>query len=83
VTTGVQIGLNYGPTQSAQGRISMNLGSRGTLGNTAWGMSSDHSGGLVVTGYVDGHVGSVNSDIDPAVFLSIVTREGGESVTNE
>jgi prepilin-type N-terminal cleavage/methylation domain-containing protein len=83
VTTGVQIGLNYGPTQAAQGRVSMNLGSRGTLGNTAWGPSSDHSGGMVVTGYVDGHVGSVNSDIDPAVFLSIVTRDGGESVAAE
>jgi hypothetical protein len=83
VTTGVQSALQYGPTATAQGRINMNLGSRGTCGNSAWGPSSDHAGGLVVTGYADGHNQTVASDIDPSVYFSIVTRDSGESASAE
>jgi len=83
VTTGVLSSLGYGPTITAQGRVSMNFGSRGTLGNTAWGPSSDHSGGLVVTGYVDGHNSTTNVDIDPAVWFAICTRDSGESASAE
>lgn len=81
VTTGVQTALGYGPTATAQGRVNMNLGSRGLLGNTAWGPSSDHAGGLVVTGYCDGHNATVTTDIDPGVYFSLISRESGESVS--
>ena len=83
VTTGVQSALMYGPTATAQGRRNMILGGRGLLGDSAWGPSSDHAGGLVVTGYCDGHNATVNSDIDPAVYFSLVTRDSGESVSAE
>ena len=83
VTTGVQPALMYGPSMTAQGRTSMNLGSRGTFGNTAWGASSFHSGGLVMTGYCDGHNSTLAADVDPAVYFSICTRAGGESATAE
>jgi prepilin-type N-terminal cleavage/methylation domain-containing protein len=83
VTTGVQHSLNYGPTATAQGRLAMNHGSRGTLGNSAWGPSSDHSGGLVTCVYGDGHNANLNSDIDPAVFFAVCTRDSGESVNAE
>jgi len=81
VTTGVQSALGYGPTQTAQGRISINLGSRGTFGNSAWGPSSDHAGGLTIAGFGDGHNSSINTDIDPAVFFGLVTRDMGETTS--
>jgi len=83
VTTGVQSALGYGPTATAQGRISINHGSRGTLGNSAWGPSSDHAGGLTITGFADGHNSSLNTDIDPAVFFGLVTRDRGETTSAE
>ena len=81
VTTGVQSALGYGPTQTAQGRICLNLGSRGTFGNSGWGPSSDHAGGLTITGFGDGHNSSLNTDIDPAVFFGLVTRDMGETTS--
>ena len=83
VTTGVLSAIGYGPTATASGRISMSLGSRGTLGNSAWGVSSDHAGGLVITGYVDSHVSQLANDIDPAVFFAICTRDSGEATASE
>ena len=83
VTTGVQSALAYGPTVTAQGRRSAILGSRGTLGDTAWGPSSDHSGGLTMVGYVDGHNSTVTSDIDPGVFFAICTADQGEAASAE
>ena len=83
VTTGVQSGLMYGPTATAQGRKSLILGGRGLLGDTAWGPSSDHGGGLVVTGYGDGHNATVTGDIDPGVYFALVTKDSGESSSAE
>jgi hypothetical protein len=81
VATGVQSALGYGPTQTAQGRISINHGSRGTFGNSAWGPSSDHAGGLTIAGFADGHNSSINTDVDPAVFFGLVTRDMGETTS--
>jgi prepilin-type processing-associated H-X9-DG protein len=50
--------LGYGPTAAAPTRTSLNLGNRGTRGNSAWGPSSDHAGGMVTTGFADGHAES-------------------------
>ena len=74
-------GLNYGPTVTAQGRVCMKLSGRGSLGNSAWGPSSDHSGGLTMHGYGDGHMGSISSDIDPAIYFALITRAGGETAS--
>lgn len=79
VTTGVQSALGYGPTQTAQGRSCINLGGRGLFGNSGWGPSSDHAGGLVVSGFCDGHNSTLASDIDPGVYFALCTRDMGES----
>ena len=63
---GTQSALAYGPTAAAPARVSLALGARGTRGNSAWGPSSDHPA-LVVTGFADGHVDALATDIDPAV----------------
>ena len=75
--------LGYGPTAADTSRVSLDLGTRGTRGNSAWGPSSDHAGGMVTTGFGDGHVTSLATDIDPAVYFGLVTRASGETVTAE
>ena len=80
-TAGVTGGSGYGPTPTATGRIYQSLGSRGSLGNTAWGPSSSHAGGLIMHGYADGHNATVGADIDPAIYIAICTRDSGESQT--
>ena len=80
VWTGGVSGLGYGPMLTATGRVCQKLSGRGTLGNSAWGSSSDHSGGLVNFVYGDGHTSSLGTDIDPAIYYALVTRAGGETV---
>ncbi|QDU58042.1 DUF1559 family PulG-like putative transporter [Aeoliella mucimassa] len=46
-------------------------------GARKWGPSSNHSG-VVICGYLDGHADSVEEDIDPSLFLHLVTRAGRE-----
>ena len=79
VWTGGVLGLGYGPTAIATGRVCQKLSGRGTLGNSAWGPSADHSGGMVMHAYGDGHTGSIGTDIDPAIYHAICTRAGGET----
>jgi len=79
VWTGGVLGLGYGPIATATGRVCQKLSGRGTLGNSAWGPSADHSGGLVMHAYGDGHTGSIGNDIDPAVYYALVTRAGSET----
>jgi len=75
--------LGYGPSAAAPTRTSLDLGNRGTRGNSAWGPSSDHAGGTVTTGFGDGHLTNLAPDIDPAVYFGLVTRASGESVNAE
>jgi hypothetical protein len=44
----------------------------------SWGPSSGHSGGVVIHAAVDGSIHSINSDIDPSVYMHIITRAGRE-----
>jgi len=44
------------------------------------GPSSHHQGGVVIHGYVDGHVGQVNNEIDTHLYFSLYTRGDGEAV---
>jgi prepilin-type processing-associated H-X9-DG protein len=47
-----------------------------------WGPSSEHSGGVLVTLFCDGHVGTIASqDFDKNLYMRMVTRQGGEPVT--
>ena len=75
--------LGYGPTAAAPTRTSLDLGNRGTRGNSAWGPSSDHAGGTVTTGFGDSHVTFLAPDIDPAVYFGLVTRASGETFNAE
>ena len=45
-----------------------------------YGASSDHSGGIVLHTFADGHVGSITAEIDPSVFMSLYSRAKGEPI---
>lgn len=40
--------------------------------------SSSHSGGIVITGFADGHVDTIHDDVDPAVFQAMTTIAGND-----
>ena len=44
----------------------------------SWGPSSNHSGGVVVHGAIDGSVHNITTDVDPTVYMHIITRAGRE-----
>jgi prepilin-type N-terminal cleavage/methylation domain-containing protein len=50
---------------------------------TATSPSSNHVGRLVVHGYVDGHVGVVQAEIDNSLFSGLYSRSGGEAVSGD
>jgi hypothetical protein len=47
----------------------------------AWGPSSDHQGGITMHAFGDTHVVPITDDVDPSVYLSICSRNGGEVAT--
>jgi type II secretory pathway pseudopilin PulG len=46
------------------------------------GPSSQHQGGIVLHGYVDGHVGQVTNEIDSNLYYSLYSRADGEALTD-
>ena len=44
-----------------------------------WGPSSDHESGNVMHAFADGGVRAITQDIDPNVYMHLVTRAGGEN----
>ena len=75
-------GLNYepNPSTSLYWLPSSSFGS-GKIGGggITYGASSDHQGGITMHAFGDTHVMQVTEDIDPAVYLAMCSRNGGES----
>ncbi len=44
----------------------------------AYGPSSNHSGGVVLHGAADASVHNITTDVDPNVYMHIITRAGRE-----
>jgi len=57
-----------------------NFGSRMTQG-MAFGVSSDHQGGITMHAFGDTHVAQITADVDPNVYMAICSRNGNESTT--
>lgn len=51
---------------------------------TQWkfGPSSDHSGGVVLHAWGDAHVSSMGEDVDPNVYIQLITKAGREPATD-
>jgi prepilin-type N-terminal cleavage/methylation domain-containing protein len=83
-----QTGLNYGPRTNAtvlfagQGGGLQPISSGTGYGGWAWGPSSDHAGGLVLHCWADAHVSSIQEDVDPELYIQLVTRAGREPVSD-
>ena len=77
--------VNYGPNPGASTGTtpSYYVGSSSTPninsgGNWSFGPSSQHTGGVVIHLYADGGVRNIIEDIDPTLYLQLVTRAGTE-----
>ncbi len=71
--------LNVGPTPTATTAYSAALdGYCATPQVISWGPSSNHPGGVVIHGSVDAAAHAITSDIDPTVYMRLITRAGGE-----
>jgi hypothetical protein len=52
----------------------------GTVAQRQWGPSSNHTGGVVVHGFGDGHVTALISTMDGNTYLRLISRNGGEPI---
>jgi prepilin-type N-terminal cleavage/methylation domain-containing protein len=81
------VGLNYPAAAASPGPAAQFLTSSAWTPYASYGMahgaSSDHSGGIVLHVFGDGHVSQITNDIDPTVFMSLYSRSSGEPVNLE
>jgi prepilin-type processing-associated H-X9-DG protein len=72
------VGINYTPdsTNKYISAASYNY----TTSGLAHGPSSEHSGGIVMHAFVDGHVGQFTTDVDPSLYMSLFSRASGEPI---
>jgi prepilin-type N-terminal cleavage/methylation domain-containing protein len=88
-TNVTRTGLNFGPSSSNTSQQYTNgnaLYVTGTGGGTAamnWGPSSDHAGNLVMHAMADGSIRSIAADVDPVVYISLSTFNGGENTPSD
>jgi hypothetical protein len=74
------MGLQYGPDASGvSGPYWEDYSTRASGGHRNWGPSSEHSGGVVIHTFGDGHVLQLPSSVDPGVYYAMVSKSGGES----
>jgi hypothetical protein len=81
-TTTLQTALMVGPAPTASasymGGVAYGPIWATTTYPISWGPSSNHSGGVVVHGAVDGSVHNITPDCDPTVYMHIITINGRE-----
>jgi prepilin-type N-terminal cleavage/methylation domain-containing protein len=54
----------------------------GSITQWKYGPSSDHSGGVVLHAWGDAHVSSMGEDVDPTIYIQLVTKAGREPATD-
>jgi type II secretory pathway pseudopilin PulG len=79
VPTGGQTALDIGPAPITTVAYSPALtGYCAAPQVISWGPSSNHAGGIVNHLTIDGVVHGINPDIDPAIYMQLITRAGRE-----
>ncbi len=73
-------GINYGPKTDPDRWFCRSVFTN--MGSWAWGPSSDHSGDLALHAWADSHVSPLTADIDPSLYMQLVTRAGREPVAD-
>jgi hypothetical protein len=75
------MGLNFPATNNATNGKFLSSNAWSLYGDgMAHGPSSDHSGGIVLHVFGDGHVGQITTDFDPTVYISAFSRASSEPV---
>ena len=73
----IPLGLNYG---SSDGSTFFWAGRKD---QRRWGPSSAHAGDVVMSGFADGHVKTLNNGISADVYFRLVARGDGESADSD
>jgi hypothetical protein len=65
------------------GKASYQMPGQGWAGQTSrdWGPSSQHAGDVVTHVFADAHTKAISPAIDPTLYYKLITRSGGEAVT--
>ncbi len=73
-------GINFGPRNDPMQLYASRafVQNNGLGAQWAWGPSSDHAGGLALHCWADSHVSPLTEDIDPNLYMHLVTRAGRE-----
>jgi prepilin-type N-terminal cleavage/methylation domain-containing protein len=72
------VGINYTPDST--NKFIPDTRYNYTTSGLAHGPSSEHSGGIVMHAFVDGHVGQFTTDVDPSLYMSLFSRASGEPI---
>jgi len=82
-------GLNYGPKNDTTKNFALMTSLAGGnppfmpgVTEIKWGPSSDHAGGLVLHAWADAHVSALAEDMDPTLYIQLVTKQGREPVAD-
>jgi type II secretory pathway pseudopilin PulG len=75
-------GLDYGPGADGTPLFAPHGTTPAQTQPVSWGPSSDHSGSVVLHLACDAAVHALTADIDPALYLQLITRAGREPVVN-
>lgn len=75
--------LNYGPTEKLTDRVYLSDKTWANKGPRRWGPSSEHAGDAVVHAYGDAGIRFIDTDIDPTVYMALITRDGKEQLKDE
>jgi Protein of unknown function (DUF1559) len=79
VPVGCTTALQVGPSPNSEQVYSPALVGYGANPRAiSWGPSSNHAGGVVVHGMIDTSARNINPDIDPTVYIRLITIAGGE-----
>jgi competence protein ComGC len=84
--TNAVIAVNRGFDPSKSGSVpylKKSLSSNNPQNDVWWGPSSDHAGGIVCHVFADGHTIAITDECDPQIYLSLITRAGGELIDGE
>ncbi|MEM8678471.1 MAG: DUF1559 domain-containing protein [Planctomycetota bacterium] len=74
------VALNYGPDPQDLPADQQHYWASFAGGeNRSWGPSSEHSGGVIVHSFADGHTSAIADNVDQGIYYAIITRAGAES----
>jgi type II secretory pathway pseudopilin PulG len=75
--------INFGPTKADAKRVYLEQKHWANAGPRSFGPSSEHTGDVVMHVFVDGAVRPIGTDVDPAVYLALITRASNEPIPED